>query len=209
LRSQRLIERRKLLAKLLNKAPENIKFSEELQGSREELLPVAREFKLEGLTAKRPDSLYESGRRSGAWVKVKLTQEQESLIGGYTPPEGSRKHFGALLVGYYGSDGLLFAGRVGTGYSERALATLYDGLQKIRLTSCPFVNLPERKPGRWGLRITPAVMKRCSWVEPLLVAQVKFTDWTSDDQLRQPVFLGLRGDKDPKGSGSGDQLVGQ
>jgi bifunctional non-homologous end joining protein LigD len=195
LRSRPLIERRELLAKLLKKAPENIKLSEQLRGSREELLQVARQFKLEGLTAKRANSLYESGRRSGAWVKVKLTQEQEFVIGGYTPPEGSRKYFGSLLFGYYGTGGLLFAGRVGTGFSERALATLYDGMQRIKRTSCPFINLPEMKPGRWGLGITPAVMKQCSWVEPLLVAQIKFTEWTSGDQLRQPVFLGLRTDK--------------
>jgi hypothetical protein len=73
-----------------------------------------------------------------------------------------------------------------------------DGFQKIRRTMCPFVNLPERTRGRWGLGITPAVMRTCSWVEPLLVAQIKFTEWTSDNQLRQPVFLGFRTDKDPK-----------
>ena len=137
------------------------------------------------------------GRRSGAWVKVKLTLEQELVIGGYTPPEGSRKYFGALLVGYYGQDGLLFAGRAGTGFSERALAALYEGMQKIKRATCPFVNLPEKGPGGWRQGITPAVMKRCTWVDPVLVAQIKFTEWTSDDQLRQPVFLGLRHDKDP------------
>jgi bifunctional non-homologous end joining protein LigD len=198
LRSRPLIERRKLLAKLLKKAPENIKFSEELTGTKEELLRVAKQFQLEGLIAKRPDSLYEPGRCSGAWVKIKLTQQQEFVIGGYTPPEGSRKYFGALLVGYYGVEGLLFAGRVGTGFSERALETLYDGFQKIGRTMCPFVNLPERTRGRWGLGITPAVMRMCSWVEPVLVAQIKFTEWTSDNQLRQPVFLGLRTDKAAK-----------
>jgi bifunctional non-homologous end joining protein LigD len=197
-RSRPLVERRKLLVKLLKKAPENIKFSEDLDASRDELLQVARQFKLEGLTAKRPNSLYESGRRSGAWVKVKLTQEQEFVIGGCTPPEGGRKYFGALLVGYYGSGELLFAGRVGTGFSEQDLEALYKGLQKIIRPTCPFVNLPEKTRGRWGMGITPAVMKRCDWVEPLLVAQIKFTEWTSDDQLRQPVFLGLRSDKDPK-----------
>src|SRR5215469_2945403 len=96
LRERPLTERRKLLAKLLGKAPPNIRFSEELRGTREELLQVARQFQLEGLIAKRPDSVYEAGRRSGAWVKVKLTQQQEFVIGGYTPPEGSRKYFGAL-----------------------------------------------------------------------------------------------------------------
>jgi len=198
LRSRPLVERRELLAKLLKKAPENIKFSEELQGTREDLLQVARQFQLEGLVAKRRDSLYQSGRRSGAWVKVKITQQQEFVVGGYTPPERSRKYFGALLVGYYGKEGLLFAGRVGTGFSEKTLATLYEGMQKIRRASCPFVNLPEKGPGRWRQGITPAVMKRCAWVEPVLVAQIKFTEWTSDDQLRQPVFLGLRTDKSPR-----------
>src|SRR5215469_5725088 len=198
LRSRPLIERRKQLATLLKKAPPNIRYSEELRGTKEELLQVAHQFQLEGLIAKRPDSLYEAGRPSGAWVKVKITQQQEFVIGGYTPPEGSRKYFGALLVGYQGPYGLLFAGRVGTGFSEKALETLYSGLQKITRTTCPFVNLPEKTPGRWRQGITLAVMKRCAWVEPVLVAQIKFTEWTSDDQLRQPVFLELRTDKQAK-----------
>ena len=113
-------------------------------------------------------------------------------------PCADESKLATLLVGYHGSDGLLFAGRVGTWFSERALATLYEGVQKIKRTSCPFIDLPERRPGRWGLEITPAVMKRCTRVEPLLVAQVKFTEWTLDNQLRQPVFLGLRTDKQPK-----------
>ena len=197
-RDQALLERRKLLAKLLKNAPANIRFSEQLQGTREELLELAHKFELEGLVAKRPDSHYEPGRRSGAWVKVKITQQQEFVIGGYTPPEGNRRYFGSLLVGYCGPDGLLFAGRVGTGFSERALAVLYDGMQKIKRATCPFVNLPEKRRGRFGQGITPAMMKRCFWVEPVLVAQVKFTEWTLDEQIRQPVFLGLRTDKKAK-----------
>jgi bifunctional non-homologous end joining protein LigD len=89
----------------------------------------------------------------------------------------------------------MFAGRVGTGFSDKVLANLYNKFQKLRQPMCPFVNLPEKSRGRWGLGITPAVMKRCHWVKPVLVAQVKFTEWTHDDQLRQPVFLGLRTDK--------------
>ena len=139
LRSRPLTERRKLLTRLLKKAPPNIRFSEALRGTREQLLQVARQFQLEGLIAKRPDSLYESGRRSGAWVKVKLTQQQELVIGGYTPPQGSRKYFGALLVGYQGPDGLLFAGSVGTGFSEKVLKDLHGGLQTIRRDTCPFM----------------------------------------------------------------------
>jgi bifunctional non-homologous end joining protein LigD len=197
LRNRPLVERRKLLAKLLEKPSDSIRFSEELRGNRARLLEVAHQFQLEGLVAKRPNSLYESGRRSGAWVKVKLTHEQEFVIGGYTQPEGSRKYFRSLLVGYYKAKRLLFAGRVGTGFSDKLLKELYNGLQKIRRDSCPFVNLPEKSRGRWGQGITPAVMKRCGWVEPVLVAQVKFTEWTLDEQIRQPVFLGLRTDKKP------------
>jgi len=92
----------------------------------------------------------------------------------------------------------LFAGRVGNGFSEWALETLFRGQQKIARATCPFVNLPEKTPGRWHQGITPAVMKRCHWVEPVLVAQIKFAEWTSDDQLRQPVFLGLRTNKQAK-----------
>jgi bifunctional non-homologous end joining protein LigD len=87
---------------------------------------------------------------------------------------------------------------VGTGFSEKVLADPYAGLQKLERATCPFVNLPEKKRGRWSQGITPAIMKRCHWVEPVLVAQVKFTEWTQDDQLRQPVFLGLRTDKQAK-----------
>jgi bifunctional non-homologous end joining protein LigD len=91
----------------------------------------------------------------------------------------------------------MFDGRVGTGFSE-VLANLYGKLQKLKQPDCPFVNLPEKSKGRWGLGITPAVMQRCQWVKPVLIAQVKFTEWTHDNQLRQPVFLGLRTDKEAK-----------
>src|SRR5215472_13687516 len=132
LREQPLSGRRKLLAKLLEKAPENIRLSGELRGPKDELLRVAQEFGLEGLVAKRPNSVYESGRRSGAWVKFKITKSQEFVIGGYTLPEGSRKYFGSLLVGYQSPEGLVFAGRVGTGFSEKLLASVDAQLQKLR-----------------------------------------------------------------------------
>jgi bifunctional non-homologous end joining protein LigD len=131
-------------------------------------------------------------------VKVKITQQQGCVIGGYTPSGRRRSYIGSLLVGYYGADGLMFGGRIGTGFSEKALATLYEGFQKIRRTTCPFINLPEKRPGRWGQGITPTVMKHCSWLEPVLVAQIKFTEFTNGGQLRHPVFLGLRTDKQPK-----------
>ena len=127
--------------------------------AKDELLRIAQEFGLEGLVAKRPNSLYESGRRSGAWVKFKITKSQEFVIGGYTLPEGARNYFGSLLVGYRSPDGLMFAGRVGTGFSEKLLASIDAQLQKIRRATCPFINLPEKSKGRWGLGITPAVSR--------------------------------------------------
>jgi bifunctional non-homologous end joining protein LigD len=104
------------------------------------------------LVAKKTNSVYESGRRCGAWVKFKITKSQEFVIGGYTLSEGARSHFGSLLVGYHGPDGLVFAGRVGTGFSDKVLANLYAKFQKLKVPSCPFVNLPEKSRGRWGPR---------------------------------------------------------
>ena len=88
------------------------------------------------MIGKRTNSRYEAGKRTGAWVKIKLHKEKEFVIGGYTEPEGSRKHFGALLVGFYEGKNLKFAGRVGTGFSEKLLRSLFDDLQKIRVESC-------------------------------------------------------------------------
>jgi bifunctional non-homologous end joining protein LigD len=92
------------------------------------------------------------------------------LFGGYTLPEGGRKYFGFLLVGYHGPDGLVFASRVGTGFSEKLLVSIDARLQKIRRPTCPFINLPEKSKGRLVLGITPAVMKHCHWVNPVLIA---------------------------------------
>jgi bifunctional non-homologous end joining protein LigD len=148
-----LTERPRLLANLLKKAPDNIRFSEELQGAGDEVLRVARQFGLEGLIAKRRDSRYESGRRSRSWVKV-TTHQQEFVVGcrRIHVARWRPRKFRALLVGYNVPAGrLLYAGRVGSGFSEKALAELYGGLQTIRRATCPFVNLPEKSPGRWGL----------------------------------------------------------
>jgi bifunctional non-homologous end joining protein LigD len=120
LRKKPLSTRRKLLADTLKKAPPNIRLSEGLQGSKEDLLRVAQEFGLEGLVAKRLNSVYESGRRTGAWVKFKITKSQEFVVGGYTLPEASRRYFGSLLVGYQGSEGLLFAVESGAAFPKNS-----------------------------------------------------------------------------------------
>ena len=157
----------------------------------------ARTLGFEGLIGKRSGSRYEGGKRSGAWIKIKLHLEQEFVIGGYTEPEGSRKYFGALLVGFYEGKRLKFAGRVGTGFSDRLLRSLFAELSKIGVEKCPFYNVPAAGRSRWDQGLTAADMKRCRWVKPKLVCQVKFTEWTRDDRLRQPVFLGIREDKSP------------
>ena len=150
---------------------------------------------LEGLVGKRKDSLYEPGKRSGAWIKLKLRREQEFVIGGYTNPEGSRTNFGALLVGFYEGKKLKFCGKVGTGFNSKLLGALHAQFKKIAQDECPFVNLPETHGSRYSPRITVTEMKECHWIKPELVCQVQFSEWTRDEKLRQPVFLGLREDK--------------
>lgn len=195
LHSQPLAERKKHLEQLLKKPVGVIRFSASLEGKVSDLLKKAQKLGLEGLIGKRADSTYESGRRSGAWVKLKLHQEQEMVIGGYTNPEGARQHFGALLVGYFKEAKLFFAGKVGTGFNEALLAKLHKQFSGLSQDACPFANLPEKRAGRYGAGVTPAEMKRCHWIKPEMVCQIKFSEWTRDGKLRQPVFLGLRDDK--------------
>ena len=139
----------------------------------------------------RPESAPEHGSRlSSIWSK-------NSSSAGYTEPEGSRKFFGALLVGFYEGKKLQICWRVGTGFSDKLLSTLYSELEEIRIEKCPFYNVPATGRSRWDQGLSAAEMKRCRWVNPVMVCQVKFTEWTRDDRLRQPVFLGIREDKDP------------
>jgi bifunctional non-homologous end joining protein LigD len=188
-------ERKAKLEELLKKPPGAIRYSISFTKDIPELLERAGQLGLEGLIGKRAGSRYEAGKRSGAWIKVKLHQEQEFIVGGFTKPEGSRKYFGALLVGFYEGKKLKFAGRAGTGFSDKLLSTLYSALSKIRVDKCPFYNLPAAGRNRWDQGLSAAGMRRCHWVKPVMVCQIKFTEWTRDDRLRQPVFLGIREDK--------------
>jgi bifunctional non-homologous end joining protein LigD len=173
-----------------------IRFSAGIQSDPDRLIKELKRRGLEGVIAKRTESKYEIGARSGAWVKFKWTCQQEFVIGGYTEPRGARTYFGAVLVGFYERGKLRFASKVGTGFDQRLLKSLHEKFQKLRRPDCPFVNLPEKGSSSGG--VTMAEMKRCTWVEPKLVCQVRFTEWTRDDHLRQPAFLGLREDKRPK-----------
>jgi bifunctional non-homologous end joining protein LigD len=187
-----LRKRKALLKTLLGAKSECIRFSDVLHGDLRELSSAMQKLGLEGMIAKKRDSIYEAGARSGSWVKFKWGYEQEFVIGGYTDPEGSRPYFGSVVVGYYEGDRLIFAAKVGTGFNTKLLKSLYDRFQKLRIDHTPFANLPER-----GGHLTAAQMRFCKWVEPRLVCQIRFTEWTRDGHLRQPVFLGLREDKDP------------
>lgn len=189
-----LLKRKEMLRKLLKDSPV-IRYSASLEGEVTALLKQVKKLGLEGLIGKRPDSVYEAGQRSGRWIKLKLNQEQEVVIGGYTPPAGSRSYIGALIVGVHGQEGLQCIGKVGTGFSARLLRELHAQFQPLIQGKCPFVNLPASSSGRWGQGITQSEMKRCTWLRPRLVCQVKFAEWTQDGRLRQPVFLGMREDK--------------
>lgn len=193
-----LVERKQRLEQLLQRASPLLRYSAPLEAPPAKLWPRIVELGLEGVIAKRRDSRYEIGRRSGAWLKIKTHHEQEFVIGGYTAPQGTRPYFGSVLVGHYDENRLQFVGRVGTGFNARLLETLYRQFQEYRVASCPFANLPTQRDGRFGQGITAAEMRRCVWLKPVLVCQVRFQEWTRDAQLRQPVFLGLRDDKRAK-----------
>jgi len=174
-----------------------IRYSGPVGSDADRLLQEVKRRGLEGIIGKQRSSVYEPGRRSGAWIKVKCVQEQEFVIGGYTPPQGARKHFGAVLVGYYDKNKLLFAGKVGTGFTTESLAMLHKKFQKEARDDCPFVDLPSKQDGQWVQGITPSMMKKMHWVSPKFVAEIKFAEWTRDGKLRAPVFLALREDKEP------------
>jgi bifunctional non-homologous end joining protein LigD len=157
-----------------------IRYSQHRNGRGEAFFEEACEKGWEGLIAKRADSVYVHGR-SGDWLKLKCSFEQELVIGGFTPPKGSRGNFGALLVGYYEDGGLRFAGKVGTGFSVKALAKLGARLVSLEVPDPPFE--------RGGLP------RDARWVRPQLVGQFAFSEWTRDGKLRHPRYLGLREDK--------------
>jgi bifunctional non-homologous end joining protein LigD len=147
-------------------------------------LARARRLGLEGIIAKDPASRYLAGLRAPAWKKIKLRNEEELVIGGFTRPEGSRAHFGAVLVGVYEGSRLRYAGRVGTGFTDAILTDLRRRFEPLIRRASPFVDL-DALPG-------------ATWLEPRLVAQVGFTEWTADHRLRHPTFLGRREDKSPR-----------
>ncbi len=179
-----LLERKALLARSL-RFGDPLRFTEHRERDGEAFFVQACRDGWEGLIAKRADAPYRSGR-SRDWLKFKCVSEQEFVIGGYTDPQRSRAGFGALLLGYYDADHeLVYAGKVGTGFSAKTLHSLHDRLATLELAEPAFRKGP--LPGRRGVH----------WVRPELVAQIGFTEWTRSGELRHPRFTGLRDDKDP------------
>ena len=180
LRRSPLAERKRALESIVKPFP-LLRVSGHLTGSGEHLLEAARQTGLEGLIAKSSDSVYES-RRARTWLKLKVTSEQEFVIGGFTP--GERDTFGSLAVGFYEGGKLIYAGNVGTGFTEKTLRELLTKMQSRIIEQMPF--MPDKM-----------IPKGTVWVKPELVAQVKFAEFTSDRKLRAPVYLGLRADVNP------------
>ena len=189
LRPAPLLARKEALRALLASAEAAgpLRFSDHIVGSGPEFHRQACELKLEGIISKRASSRYQQ-KRTKDWLKVKCLRRQEFVIGGFTEPKGSRSGFGALLLGVHDQGGeLVYAGKVGTGFDESRLRELHARLKKLEREDSPFANY-----GRRGRQ--PAGVH---WVEPELVCEVAFTEWTDEGILRHPVFLGLREDKRP------------
>jgi bifunctional non-homologous end joining protein LigD len=189
LRSVPLVERRAVLAAALDRAPpqQRVRFSQDFDSSPKELLQNACRMRLEGMIGKRAESPYVS-RRSPTWIKLKCTQRQEFVVGGWTDPQGSRTGIGSLLLGIHDEAGhLRFAGGVGSGFDQKTLAAVKQALDAIPADKTPFVDKPRDVRGHW--------------VEPKLVAEVSFGEWTPDGRIRHSVFHGLREDKDASAIG--------
>ena len=183
LRNAALSERRRLLEQLVT-PNEVLRISGAFPGAGEEMMAAAAEHGLEGIVAKHAASCYES-KRSREWLKIKIVNEQEFVIGGFTEPQGERQHFGALVLGVYEAGKLVWVGNVGTGFDQKTLAAVSQRLKPLITPECPFAQRPTPDRGM-------------TWVRPELVCQVKFTEWTQDRRLRAPVFLGLRNDVKPR-----------
>jgi bifunctional non-homologous end joining protein LigD len=185
-----LSERRRLLAPVVRGS--GVEFSDELPGTAAQVVRAVTHVGLEGVVAKRRDSRYEPGKRSGVWQKFKLQHRQEFVVGGFKP-EG--RNFQSLVVGYFQGDRLCFAGRVRAGLTQAHRSVVFERLKPLRVDVCPFADLPTGKTGHWGEGVTEEDMKILKWVEPRLVVEIAFTEWTREGHLRHSAFIGLRDDK--------------
>jgi ATP dependent DNA ligase C terminal region/ATP dependent DNA ligase domain len=190
-----LRERRKALSEVFKNMGKNaapLRLSETMDATPIELVRVAKDFGFEGIVAKRADSFYESGKRSGAWVKYRVNKGQELVVSGYIP----NNPLDSIIVGYYDGEKLIYVAKVRNGFVPHTRREVFEKLRGLKIPNCPFVNLPEKKRTLYSL--TKEEMKKCVWLKPERVAQVEFAEWTPDGHLRHSKFLGLRDDKDPR-----------
>lgn len=182
-----LVERKAILdTHILNRTTEHIHYSEHVEGDSKEILKIACQQGLEGIMAKKKNASYVQARTED-WLKLKCHHRQEFIIIGYTAPKGGRKFFGSLLLGIYKNKKLIYSGHVGTGFSEETLKQLFTTFSALKINTIPLDEKPKDPLGR-----------KIQWLKPEIVAEVEFTEWTSDGILRHPSFKGIREDKLPK-----------
>jgi len=188
LETRRTLLERRIAPKLIDP----VRYIGEFDADLRDLVASVKAQGFEGLVAKRRESRYEAGLRSGAWLKMRINRGQEFVIGGYTI--GTRT-FDALIFGYYEGDQLIYVARTRNGFTPALREQLFRKFRGLETPDCPFVNLPEEKSGRWGQGLTKAKMKDCRWLRPQLVGQFEFLEWTGDSHLRHTKFVALRDDK--------------
>ena len=188
-----LLERRDILRSVV--APgEHVALSQVSGQPAAEMLRFVKSHGLEGAVAKRSDSVYQPGQRTGLWSKYRVDLRQEFVVGGYIP---SNLGVDSLVVGFYRGKDLIYAARVRAGLVPATRRDIFERLKHLKTAKCPFVNLPEPAAGRWGQGLTAEKMNECVWVRPEVVAEIQFLEWTGADHLRHTKFAGLRDDKDP------------
>ncbi len=189
-----LFDRRRILAEVI-KPNHHVALSAVSDRSAAEMLKFAKTHGIEGLIAKRADSVYQPGRRTGLWMKYRINLGQEFVVGGYIPG-----HLGvdSVVVGFYRGKELVYAARVRAGFVPRIRREVFEKIRHLKIAKCPFVNLPEAEPGQWGQGLTAEKMKECIWVRPETVVRIDFLEWTGANHLRHAKFVALRDDKDPR-----------
>jgi len=186
--------RAELVRQFENFTSDRIRITESIEGDGKKMLQLARKQGWEGIIAKQISSVYQPGERSRSWLKLKVEFRQEFVVGGFTEPRNSRQHLGALLLGYFDRGRLIYVGHTGGGFTSAGLAEMYRRLKPLERKTSPFDGIPRTN-------------EKAHWVIPKIVVEVKFSEWTADGKLRQPIFLGTRDDKDPKEVGKEKESV--